>query len=57
LEIFNILGEKIDTVLSALQAAGVHRIRWRAHDLPAGIYFARLQINAQNTVQSLVLLK
>jgi|GEM_PF-1819054 len=57
LEIFNILGEKIDTVLSALQAAGVHRIRWRAHDLPAGIYFARLQTNAQNTVQSLVLLK
>ncbi|WP_456443946.1 right-handed parallel beta-helix repeat-containing protein [Caldithrix abyssi] len=57
LEIFNILGEKIDALINGFQSAGIYQKRWLANALPAGIYFARLQVNRQTKVQSLILLK
>ena len=57
LEIFNILGEKIDTLLTGFQYAGQHRFYWRPKNLPAGIYFARLQVDQQFQIQSLIYLK
>ncbi len=57
LEIFNILGEKIDTLSNGFQPAGVYKLHWHASSLPAGIYFARLQVNQRIKVQSLVLLR
>ncbi len=57
LEIFDVLGQKIDTLLNRLQVPGHYRVRWQAGHLPAGIYFARLQVNRKTCVRSIVLLK
>ncbi len=57
LEIFNILGKKIDTLMVGFQNPGYHRFHWRPENLPAGIYFARLQVDQQIKVKSLIYLK
>ncbi|RLD16611.1 hypothetical protein DRI50_01400 [candidate division KSB1 bacterium] len=57
LEIFDVLGQKIDTLLNRLQVPGHYRVHWQAGHLPAGIYFARLQVNRKTCVRSIVLLK
>ncbi len=57
LEVFNILGQKVDTLIQQFQNPGIYRLRWTAQALPAGIYFARLQVNHKVLLRSLVLLK
>ena len=57
LEIFNILGKKVDTLVTGFQNSGIHRKHWRPQNLPAGIYFARIQVGRQAQVQSLIYLK
>ncbi len=57
LEIFDILGQKVDTLTQGYQNPGTYRFIWRASGLPAGIYFARLQVNRDFVIQSMVLLK
>ncbi len=54
LEIFNLLGEKITTLVNETKTPGTYNIRFEAklngNDLPDGIYFYRLQ--ADNLIQS-----
>jgi len=42
LEIFNIAGQKIDTVIDAMQTAGTKTIRYEARRLRSGVYFYKL---------------
>jgi len=43
LHIYNILGQKIDTLLeSELMPAGQHKMNWNAHSLPTGVYFSQM---------------
>ena len=57
LEIFDILGQKVDTLINAAQRPGIYKVHWLANTLPGGIYFARLQIGNHFSVKSIVLLK
>ena len=43
LRVFNLLGQKIATLIDDLKPAGVHTITWDASHLPSGIYVYRLQ--------------
>jgi hypothetical protein len=43
IEIYNVLGEKITTLVSAEQPAGEYTVRWDATGLPTGVYFCRLE--------------
>ncbi len=43
LKIFNTLGQEIETLLDGEREAGTYNIDWQAKDLPAGVYFSRLQ--------------
>jgi len=36
--IYNILGEKVTTLVSELQNAGLYKIEWDAGQLPSGVY-------------------
>ncbi|MEJ2543834.1 MAG: T9SS type A sorting domain-containing protein [Calditrichaceae bacterium] len=45
LSIYNILGQKIVTLISKYQTAGTYTIQWNANGLPSGIYLCRLSIN------------
>ncbi len=57
LDIFNILGKKIATLFKGIEKSGKHRKYWHPKNLPAGIYFARLQINQKAHLKSLIYLK
>jgi hypothetical protein len=45
LSIYNLLGQKVTTLVSQFQPAGEYRLTWDASDYPAGIYFCRLTTN------------
>lgn len=43
IEVFDIRGRKIKTLLNAIQNRGSHFIYFDAHDLPSGVYFIRFE--------------
>ncbi len=48
LDIYNLLGQRIRTLVDEVQAAGAYRVRWEARDgrgaaVATGVYFIRLQ--------------
>lgn len=54
LEIFNVLGQHVSTVLSGIHAAGFEQVIWQAN-VPSGIYFYRLEaISTENPEQRFV---
>jgi outer membrane protein assembly factor BamB len=57
LTIWNVLGQKVATVLDARQDAGWHRIRFDASSLGSGVYFARLQVQNRTQIQKMVLVR
>ncbi len=57
IEIFNILGQKIKTLVNGNLPAGMHEIPFEAAGLPSAMYFYRLQMDVNNVVKKMVLLK
>lgn len=57
IEIYDILGRKLTSLLDMPQAAGMHQITWNANDLPSGIYFYKLQAGDISKSKKTILLK
>jgi len=57
LSIYNILGQKVVTVLDKRLSAGEHSIIFDASDLPTGIYFYRLTSENATITKKMVLIK
>jgi hypothetical protein len=62
LEIFNVLGQRVKTLVSAVQPAGRHSIVWDAKDeqgkdVASGIYFYRLEAGEFSESKKMVILK
>lgn len=57
LEIFNLMGQKITTLVNGHQAEGNKTIRWNAAAQPSGIYFCRLDAGNNICVRRMTLLK
>jgi hypothetical protein len=57
LEVFDILGQRVATVIDGPKPAGYHRARWNAAGLPSGIYFARLRAGNYTAIKKMTLLK
>jgi hypothetical protein len=57
LAVFNILGQKIVTIVNEFKNQGVHKITFNAGNLPSGIYFYRLESGNFVQIKKLVLLK
>ena len=62
LTIFNVLGQKITTLLSKVQVAGSHRIQWNGLDahgrsMPSGVYIYRIKAGQFIDSRRLVLLR
>ena len=55
LTIYNQLGQPVDKLINQLQSEGIHKVIWNAADLPAGIYFYRLQAGDQSAVGKIIL--
>ena len=57
LEIFNVIGQRVDLLLESRLHPGDYEMRWNAERLPSGIYFIRLsssddfQVNKTNLIK------
>lgn len=61
LEVYDVAGRRVRTLVDAARPAGRHRISWHGVDdrgevLPAGVYFCRLEADDHRTMRKLVLL-
>jgi hypothetical protein len=50
LDVYNLLGQRVASLISKSLSAGVYNIAWNAGNLPSGVYFYRLE--AGNFVQA-----
>lgn len=55
--LYNILGQRIRTLLDEYRTPGVYTVRAELNDLPSGSYWCRLQIGAKNQTIKLILSK
>jgi len=56
-EIFDILGRKVQTLVDETQAAGYHRVIWNGDDVPSGTYFYHIQAGDNSQTKKCLLLK
>ena len=57
IEIFNLLGQKIETLLNKQMPAGSHEVGFTAKELPSGVYLYRLEAGQYQEVKKMILLK
>jgi hypothetical protein len=57
IEIFDILGRKVETLVQGEQQAGYHQIVWDASDHSSGMYFYKIQAGEYSDTKKMVLLK
>ncbi|WP_022835235.1 FG-GAP-like repeat-containing protein [Salisaeta longa] len=61
LQVYDVLGRRVATLVDARQAAGRHEVQWApeadAQALPSGVYFVRLQTNGAAYTRKLVLVR
>ena len=57
LEIYDILGQKVQTLVDEVQQSGSYDIVWNASGVSSGVYFARLRTEGNINTTKLVLLK
>jgi len=57
LSIYNLLGQRVETLVEGAQNPGEHTLTWDASHLPSGVYFARLEAGGRTENIKMVLLK
>jgi len=57
LDIYNIHGQKISTVINTFQIEGLHLVKWDGSDFPSGVYFYRIYVGDEIKTGKLLLLK
>jgi parallel beta-helix repeat protein len=57
IEIYDILGRKVETLVRVEQPAGCYRTTWNAEDRPSGIYLYRFQAGSYTEIKRILLIK
>ena len=57
LNVYNLLGEHISTLMNEFLSAGFYKIKFKNDNLPSGVYFYELQTNNFWRIKKMVLLK
>jgi len=57
LEVFNILGQTVATLIDQRLAAGIHQVQFDAGNHPSGIYFYRLSHALGTQTRKMVMIK
>jgi flagellar hook assembly protein FlgD len=57
LSIYNMLGQKIETLVSKKQNPGRHQVEWNAKNMPSGVYYYILNAGGFQEVKKMILLK
>jgi hypothetical protein len=45
LDVYDLMGQKITTLINAVQQSGIHEIEWNAEGAKPGLYFCKLKVN------------
>ena len=56
IDIYNMLGQKVTTLVNEVREAGTHQVIWHPH-VSAGVYFYRMTAGDYSSTQKMVLLK
>ncbi|MBI5059009.1 S8 family serine peptidase [candidate division KSB1 bacterium] len=57
IEVFNVLGMQVATLLDGLQPAGVHQVEFNGAATGTGIYYCRIQAGEFSGIQKMLLMK
>lgn len=57
LEIFDMLGKRVESLIDKKQAPGKYSVKWNASGYSSGTYFYKLETDAYSETKSMVLLK
>jgi hypothetical protein len=57
IDIFDVMGKKIETIFEKTIIAGKHRVTWNAEDVASGIYFYRIKAGNDSGTFKMALLK
>lgn len=57
IDIFDLLGRRIETLVDEVKPAGLYRVTWHADNLPSGMYFCRITAGDFSKTRKMVLLK
>jgi hypothetical protein len=57
IEVYNIIGQKIQTLLNKPMPAGYHEVEFNGQSLSSGIYLYRIEAGSWQDVKKMVLLK
>ncbi|MBD3169451.1 MAG: T9SS type A sorting domain-containing protein [candidate division Zixibacteria bacterium] len=57
LEVFNLMGQRVETLVDAFQEAGEHTVQWNASSYSSGIYFYKLSAGDKVLTKRMTLLK
>jgi len=57
LEIYNVIGQNVATVVDGLHDAGSHSYEWGGSALSSGVYFYRLDAEDYTATKKMILLK
>jgi hypothetical protein len=55
--VYDVLGNRIITLVDDYKVAGDYEARWNAENCPSGVYFYQLRAGAMSSVKKLILLK
>ena len=57
LSVYNLLGQKVRTLVSEMESAGEHHVRFDASELASGVYIVELTAGGESRTQKILLLK
>jgi hypothetical protein len=57
IEVFNIKGQKVATLLNGVKPAGFHSIEWNASNFATGLYFYRITAGDFTSIKKMMLVK
>ncbi len=57
LDVFDVLGRKVATLVNEIHQPGVYTVRWDASPYPSGVYFYRLEAGEFRATRKLMVLK
>ena len=57
LKVYDVLGNKVTTLVNEEKSAGTYEITWHTENLPSGVYFYRLQAGDFVETKKMVLMK
>ncbi|MBN1153881.1 T9SS type A sorting domain-containing protein [candidate division KSB1 bacterium] len=57
LEIYNMLGQRLITLVDSYQLAGRHQVKWNAETMSSGVYFYRFRAGGIMVIRKMLLLR